>query len=102
MKDIVQTEERKWSKKDYVESFLNESEPVEEETNWVAFKVLYDDTEEPIAGVQLKLRLPDGSIDKYTTDSTGRIYISGLPDGTCDVQEMLDNDALEVVEVLAG
>ncbi|MCI5161491.1 MAG: hypothetical protein D3917_05610 [Candidatus Electrothrix sp. AX5] len=108
VKEVVQAEGKKWSKQEYIKSFLEESkstppavEPAQE-TNWVAFKVLYDDTDEPVAGVDLKIKLPDGTTDIYTTDGAGKIYISGLPDGTCDVQEMLDNDALEVVEVLAG
>jgi hypothetical protein len=109
VKEVVQAEGKKWSKKEYVESFVKENEIVPpaaaepaQETNWIAFQVLYDDTDEPVAGVDLKIRLPDGSTDIRTTDGAGKIYISGLPDGTCDVQEMLDNDALEVVEVLAG
>lgn len=108
VKEVTQAEGKKWSKKEYVENFLDENKSVPpaaepaQETNWIAFKVLYDDTDEPVAGVDLKIKLPDGSTSTYTTDGAGKIYISGLPDGTCDVQEMLDNDALEIVEVLAG
>ena len=108
VKEVTEPEPKKWNKTEYIKQFLREHElePVRpkpaQESNWVAFRVLYDDTDEPVAGVDLKIKLPDGSTNIYTTDGAGKIYISGLPEGTCDVQEMLDNDALEVVKVLAG
>lgn len=105
--EVAQIEEKKWSKKEYVKSFLEESKSVDppvaesvQETNWVAFKVVYDETNEPVVGVDLKLKRPDGTTNIYTTDGSGKIYLSGLPEGTCDIEEMLDNDALEVIEIL--
>lgn len=103
VKEVVEPEPKKWNKTEYIKQFLREHEvEPKQETNWVAFQVLDDDTDEPVAGVKLKIKLPDGTANVYTTDGAGKIYISGLPDGMCDVEEMLDDDALEVVEVLAG
>src|SRR5262245_54139069 len=75
-------------------------EPVEEPTlQWIEFRVLDDDTDEPYGGVQLELKLTTGEVRQFTTDGAGRIRIDGIPAGSCDVQKMLDDLALEVVKV---
>lgn len=105
-KELVE-EGKKWDKSAYVAGFLADNAPkaaIEpaQKTNWVAFQVVYDDTDEPVSGVDLKIKLPDGTANIYTTDAAGKIYIAGLPEGMCDIKEMLDNDALEVVNIAAA
>jgi hypothetical protein len=73
-------------------------EPVKK-THWVKFQVLDADTEKPLAGVQLKIKLPNGTEGQYSTDSNGMISFDPVDPGTCDIQKMIDTDALEVVSV---
>ena len=73
---------------------------VEEETmQWITFQVLDDEGNEPVAGVKLEVRLPDGSLDTFTTDGDGVIHIPSLTPGTCTIERMIDDDALEVVNI---
>ena len=52
----------------------------------VAFQVLDDDTGQPRPGVQLHIRLPDGSEETQSTDGNGMIEIEQLKqDGVCEV-----------------
>lgn len=67
-------------------------------TPWITFQVLDDDTGAPVAGVDLRLRLPDGTVRTYTTGGDGVITASDLPAGTCDLEQMLDEEAFEVVQ----
>lgn len=66
-------------------------------TYWITFQVVDDDTEEPIAGVDLQLRLPGGAMGTYTTDAEGVVHLQGLEPGTADIQQVHDDEALEVV-----
>jgi hypothetical protein len=70
------------------------------ETHWISFQVINEKTETPIQGVELTVQLPDGTIQSYTSDSSGNIYIGNLPDGSCDIQKLKYGHAVEVVEVL--
>lgn len=70
------------------------------ETHWIRFQVVDDETENPLDGVELTLRLPDGSIQSYTSDSDGTVYIADVPTGVCDIEELNHDQAVEVVEVL--
>jgi len=74
--------------------------PDEQKLQWIAFRVIDDATEEPCAGVQLKIKLPSGEVRDFTTDGSGRVRIDGLQPGTCDIQKMLDDKAFEVVKVV--
>lgn len=74
-------------------------EPARTETGWVAFQILDDETGVGVAGVTLTLRLPDGSERDVTTGAGGHIQLTGLPPGPCEILEMSDSDALEVVGV---
>ena len=65
----------------------------------ITFRVIDDETEEPIEGVKLKIKLPTGEVGEHTTDSDGTIEIKDLPDGACDIQRMEDDEAFEVVKV---
>jgi hypothetical protein len=67
--------------------------------HWVKFQVLDDETGKPLSGVVLKIKLPNGSIGQYSTDSSGMISFDPVDPGTCDIQKMIDSDALEVVRV---
>lgn len=66
-------------------------------TYWITLQVVDDDTEEPIAGVDLQLRLPGGAVGTYTTDAEGVVHLQGLEPGTADIQQVRDDEALEVI-----
>ena len=66
---------------------------------FITFQVLDDDNSEPVPGVKLEIRLPDGSLETFTTDSEGIIHIPNLEPGTCSIERMIDDDALEVVSI---
>lgn len=67
--------------------------------HWIAFQLLDVDTDEPLAGVNLRLRLPDGSVGLLTTDAQGLVHLDGITAGTCDLEEVLDDDGFEIVHV---
>ena len=71
----------------------------EEETDWIEFRVVDDETDQPVSGIGLKIKLPAGETKDYTTDSNGIVHIDDLPPGTCDIVEITDPDASEVVQV---
>lgn len=65
--------------------------------SWIKFKIVDDETGEPMSGVKLKIKLPDGSVQELTTDGQGMIHVTDIPSGSSDIQDMFDDDALEVV-----
>ena len=67
--------------------------------HWVRLKVVDDETGEPIPGVRIRVKLPSGEVGAPTTDRRGIIHIGDLTPGTLDIQEILDDDALEVVGI---
>jgi hypothetical protein len=73
--------------------------PKKQEKTWIEFKVVEDGTGKPVPGVRLRITTPDGIENFYTTNASGLVRIEGLEAGTCEVGEVLDNDALEVVAV---
>lgn len=76
--------------------------PVEPETpekTWITFEVIDDDTGQPVSGVTLAIKLPDGSIKKLVTDGSGRIEIRDIDPGSCSIESMTDSDALEVLSI---
>ena len=72
---------------------------VPEADHWIKLQIVDDDTNEPIEGVPLKIKLPTGEVKEFKSDKDGTIEVKGVPEGTWDIEEMLDSDALEVVEV---
>ncbi|MHC4406967.1 MAG: hypothetical protein ACYTG0_45705 [Planctomycetota bacterium] len=74
--------------------------PESDELTWIKFEVVYDETGDPVKGVTLKVKLPDGSIRNATTDASGMIEFRDILHGTCDIERMIDSDTLEVVAVL--
>ena len=71
----------------------------EEETDWIEFRVVNDETDLPMSNIGLKIKLSTGEIKDYMTDANGIVRIDDLPPGTCDIIEMTDPDAAEVVGV---
>lgn len=69
-------------------------------TQWIRFQVVDDATDEPIPGITLKVKLPTGQVQDLTTDADGMIEIKPVPAGTCDIEKMIDDAALEVVAVV--
>ena len=51
----------------------------------IKFKIVLDKSGDPIEGVKLKIRLPDGSEVERATRADGMIEINGIQPGTCDV-----------------
>jgi hypothetical protein len=74
-------------------------EPAKEKKTWIEFKLVDDQTGKPYSGVRLRITTPDGIENFYTTNSSGLVRIEEIDPGTCDVGEVLDDDALEVVSV---
>jgi hypothetical protein len=72
----------------------------EEVEHWIKLQIVDEQTGEPVEGVALKIKLPTGEVKQFTTDRTGTIEVNGIPEGSCDIEEMIDSDALEVVEVV--
>ena len=66
-------------------------------TPWITFQVVDDDTATPVAGVKLHLKLPDGTVNTYTTDADGTVHLPDLDPGACDLEHVLDTEAYEVV-----
>ncbi len=67
--------------------------------HWVRLLVVDDETDEPIPGVRLKVKLPSGEVGEPRTDRQGAIHIDDLSPGTLDILGILDDDALEVVVI---
>jgi hypothetical protein len=67
--------------------------------HWIRLMVLDDETGEPIPGVRIRVKLPSGEVGAPATDRRGIIHIGDLNPGTLDIQEILDDDALEVVRI---
>ena len=65
--------------------------------NWVRIRVVDDETDEPIPGVALRIKLPSGEVGRPRTNRRGTIYLDDLSPGTLDILEILDDAALEVV-----
>jgi hypothetical protein len=53
--------------------------------HWVEFRVVDDQTGEPVEGVELTVRLPDGSTEIRATDAGGYVEIADILGGDCDV-----------------
>ena len=50
-----------------------------------AVKIVDEKTGDPVSSVRLKITLPDGVEDYYTTSAQGTVKIDDIPPGTCDV-----------------
>lgn len=65
--------------------------------SWIAFQVIDDATGAPVPGVDLHLKGPEAASGSYTTDGEGLVHLDGLPAGTCDLEQVLDSEAFEIV-----
>ena len=75
------------------------ADATQEETYWIAFQVIDDEANEPMSGIRLKVKLPTGAVNEYTTNADGLVRIDNLPSGTCDIEEIFSSYALEIVQV---
>lgn len=64
---------------------------------WISLQLLDDDTGAPIAGVELRLRLPDGSVGTFATNGQGVVRLDDFPEGTIDLEDVADTEGFEVV-----
>ncbi|MCI0329567.1 MAG: carboxypeptidase-like regulatory domain-containing protein [candidate division Zixibacteria bacterium] len=69
------------------------------ESKWVKFLIVDDESGQPVEGVVLTLKLPDGTVKDFRTNAGGTVEIRDLPPGSCELQKMEDPDAFEVVRV---
>lgn len=75
------------------------SAPAGVATAWIGFRVIDEETGNPAANVRLRIRTPAGSVATYATDAAGRVHIADLPEGSCALEEMIDEEGIEVVGV---
>ncbi|WNG38481.1 LysM peptidoglycan-binding domain-containing protein [Archangium violaceum] len=67
----------------------------EEEKLRLMLQVVDDVTEDPIADLELRLTLPDGSEQKAKTDEDGHIEVSNLPQGRVKVAAAIEGATLK-------
>jgi hypothetical protein len=75
-------------------------QPTETPTRWIRFRVIDDETQAPVPGARFRIKAPGRGVREYVTDAEGVVYIDALPDGSCDIEAMDDDQALEVVNVV--
>ena len=75
------------------------TEKTSPELAWVGFQVVDDETNQPVSGVALKVKLPNGELRDLTTDGSGKIDVRDIQPGSCTIEKMVDDRALEVVRV---
>lgn len=72
-----------------------------EDIAWIKFMVIDDETGNPISGINLKVKLPDGSQKDLSTKEDGFIEINGIEPGncevTCDIKSAKLSDTLSFV-----
>ncbi len=76
-----------------------ESAPPPSEKTWIKFEIVDDETGQPVSGVTLKVRLPDGQERTGTSNASGLIEFAEITPGTCDILKMIDSHTLEVVSI---
>lgn len=65
--------------------------------SWIAFQVVDDATGAPMAGVGLRLKGPDAAPVTCTTNAEGLVHLADLSAGPCDLEQVLDPEAFEIV-----
>lgn len=73
--------------------------PPPERATWIKFRVVDDQSGEPLAGVRLLIRESDESEREYVTRSDGMAEIDPVRPSACDVLRVTYEDQLEVVRV---
>jgi hypothetical protein len=96
----VEEEEGQVQEQDQAEPAAGITQDVaQEDNNWITFQIIDDKMNQPMSDVVLKIKLPTGSVNQYTTNANGLVRIDNLPSGTCDIEEIINSDALEIVQV---
>ena len=68
--------------------------PVEKNQRWIAFQVKNDETDTPIANVEVTVQLPDGSERRLFTDQKGMVKLENLDYGTFHILNVKHPDVL--------
>jgi len=55
-------------------------------TTWVEFKIVWDDTGQPVPRVRFRVTTPDGNEKFHTTAANGAVRIDGIDPGECTVR----------------
>ncbi len=58
---------------------------VPNKTSWIKFKVVHNQTNDPVVGVRLKITTPSKTVRDYQTRADGMIDVQGIDMGACDV-----------------
>lgn len=69
------------------------------QTHWIRFRVVDDATNAPLPNIRLRIKAPGRDSQEYTTDREGAVYLEGLSKGSCDLEGIADDKALEVVKI---
>lgn len=67
--------------------------PVDEKLR-LMLQIVDDTTDEPLAGIKLRVKPPEGAEQQVTTDSSGRIELPDVPPGRVIVTSVLDGAIL--------
>lgn len=70
--------------------------------HWIEFRIVWDDTGEPLAGVPLVLVAPDGTRTRASTDARGLVRLDAIKRGTCELQTELEQLTRAGAVVFAG
>jgi type VI secretion system secreted protein VgrG len=70
------------------------SEENKDKTHWIEVE-LVDEAGKPVTGVELEIKLPDGTLWTGTTDEKGRARADRIDQGNCGITFILDQDAWE-------
>ena len=68
--------------------------PSEEERHAISLQIVDDVTDEPISGVKLRLKLPNGSTQSSISDGSGTVRVSNVPSGNVEVRSVIDGATL--------
>ena len=53
--------------------------------HWIEFKVVDDVTGEPVKDLEITIKLPDGGVEKRTTDAGGFVEVNDILKGDCEI-----------------
>lgn len=68
--------------------------PSAEERHMISLQIVDDVTDEPISGVKLRIKLPNGSTQPATSDGAGTVRVSNVPPGNVEVRSVIDGATL--------
>jgi hypothetical protein len=76
--------------------------PPKKTKTFVKFCLLDDRTNKPVRDVPLQVTLPDGTRHRQRTDVNGIVEFSNIDPGSCKLERVDDQQALEVVGLKSG